>query len=153
MRFQEDIRIISAIDIGETPYVHLRKRPINLLIKALEERGFSLDEDMSQVGYNSRGIPIETLSIPLRLWKKISLEEGVTLYCVDFTGINRLVENENTFKLSLKDDRGVDDKDERYFNDEIKGFVLLTTDHEKDYDKALSAMRDMGELIRSVYKK
>lgn len=153
MRFQEDIRIISATDIGETPYVHLRDRPVNSLIKALEERDFSLDDDMSQIGYNSRGIPIETLSIPLRLWKEISLEEGVTLYSVDFTGINRLVGNENTFKLSLKDGEGVDDKDERYFTDEIKGFALLTTDHEEDYGRALSVMKGMSELIRSVYKK
>tara|TARA_Y100000034_G_scaffold59011_1_gene71834 strand:- start:6719 stop:7192 length:474 start_codon:yes stop_codon:yes gene_type:complete len=155
MRFHEDIRIVSTSqDNTKNNHVHLKDRSINHLIEILSKGCFILDESRSLIGYNSLRIPKDTLRIPLRLWGKISSEKDVEPYSVHLIGSNSLLEREHLFELTLKDERGVDAEDDRYFVDLIEGSAVLTANYEDDYKKALHVIRAVGSgLVRSAYEK
>ena len=151
MKFQEDIEIITETSTKEAPYVHFRDRPIKDLVNILREEHFDLDGKKSLVKYNSSEIALGTLSVPLRLWERISSEDGVVPYGIHFLGKYDLLGESHEFKLELEDKQSFDSRDHPI--DLIEGTAVLETSNTGDYSRAVDVIGKINELISSVYEK
>lgn len=121
------------------------------MIKLLEEDGFVLDTNKSDIGYNFNHTIGDSQKVPLRLWERIETETGIVACRIGLIGRVNCLQEENIFELNLKDDVGTDERD--HFREVVKGTALLTTNHKLDYEKALKAIANVGSLVKSVYRK